>query len=319
MKKQILFWSRILISIGLVGYFLWFLANKYGSLGIAWDNIIQAFGEASLIILLLPFSLHAIGFLLTSARWQILLKAQNVDAPYWKLFLYYLKASFFNIFLFSTIGGDAVRFIDSKKLAGSGSISLLVVIIERLTGLMALAIISAFGVVFYSGKVDTDKTTALVFLTFIVAGFILLTLIMQPRCTAYLQKKFNRFLSAKKQQTLNNTLTAVQLFYKKPWHIGGAIIISILFQLNNIVYFYFIARALSLAPDFYHYLLNTPILIFLLMVIPAVNGIGVRTVGFKELLLFKPSHAMVGELIDLGLKVVYGLIGGIVFLFYKKK
>jgi hypothetical protein len=94
--------------------------------------------------------------------------------------------------------------------------------------------------------------------------------------------------------------------------------VSIVFQLNIIVYYFFIARALHQDPDPVEFMVKMPIVIFLLMTIPAINGIGVRTAGFKGLMGFAPVYALAVESIDLGFRILYGLIGGIVFLFYRR-
>ena len=59
-------------------------------------------------------------------------------------------------------------------------------------------------------------------------------------------------------------------------------------------------------------------MIVLLMTIPAINGLGIRTASFKGLMKFPPAFAISGELIDLGMRIGYGLLGGLIFLFYRR-
>ena len=55
-----------------------------------------------------------------------------------------------------------------------------------------------------------------------------------------------------------------------------------------------------------------------MMVAPVINGIGIRSWTFQELMGFASGPAFAVELIDLGMRMVYGLLGGIAYLFYRR-
>ncbi len=63
---------------------------------------------------------------------------------------------------------------------------------------------------------------------------------------------------------------------------------------------------------------KAPMLIFLLMTVPSINGIGVRTAVFRSLMKFPMPVSLAVEVIDIGMRLVLGLIGGGFFLFYKR-
>jgi len=73
-----------------------------------------------------------------------------------------------------------------------------------------------------------------------------------------------------------------------------------------------------MSPGFIDFMSKAPMLIFLLMTIPSVNGIGVRTAVFKSLMKFPLPVALAVEVVDIGLRMVLGLIGGCFFLFHKR-
>jgi hypothetical protein len=85
-----------------------------------------------------------------------------------------------------------------------------------------------------------------------------------------------------------------------------------------VLYYYLIARSLGQDPDIIDFMIKVPIMIVLLMTVPAINGLGIRTASFKGLMKFPPEFALLGELIDLGMRVGYGLLGGLVFLIYRR-
>ena len=111
---------------------------------------------------------------------------------------------------------------------------------------------------------------------------------------------------------------AVEVYYKRPRALFLSLGLSVVFQLNMVIYYFLIAKALGQNPDPIEFLIKVPIMIFLLMVVPAINGLGVRTGSFKGLMKFPTAYALAAEIIDLGMRIGYGLLGGLVFLFYRR-
>jgi hypothetical protein len=97
----------------------------------------------------------------------------------------------------------------------------------------------------------------------------------------------------------------------------AALGVAVLIQFNMVVYFFLIAKALHQAPDPIEFMIKIPVLIFLLMTVPSVNGLGVRSAGFKGLMGYNAVYALAMESIALGFRILYGFVGGIVFLIYR--
>lgn len=317
-RKQIFFLLRLLVSFGLIGYFLLSLSNKQGGLEIALKNIFSAFSSASMEWLIPVFLLHLVGFSLISIRWKILLKAQKADAGFRRLFLYYFMAAFFNNFLPSTIGGDALRAIESKKITGKASTSIMVIIIERLTGLLALVVIASTALMVNIFLHNGHKTKIWIFLIIILVSFFFIVIITHPSMATKILSFCKRIFPARIFHFLDEAYTAISIYYKRPLILLSAQLVSIVFQMNMVLYYFLIAMALNQKPNFLNFMFQVPIMIILLMTIPAVNGLGVRTASFKELMKFPPAYAFSGELIDLGMRIGYGLLGGLVFLLYRR-
>jgi uncharacterized protein (TIRG00374 family) len=319
MKKKYLFLLlRLVVSSGLIGYFLFILAEKHGGLGSALQQFGKAFSGASAQWLIPAALLHLVGFSLISFRWKILLRAQGTRAAYKKLFAYYFMAAFFNTFLPSTIGGDALRAIESKKLTGNTTTSVMVVIIERLTGLMALVLICAAALIIKIFKGMEQPQAVWIFLALTLGGFLTAGGLFHPRAAPSILGIFKKIMPPKLYSLVEQAHAAAAVYYNRPAALFSALGVSIVFQLNIVVYYFFIARGLNQDPDPLDFLLNVPIMIFLLMTVPAINGLGVRTASFKGLMKFPAAYALALEFIDLGLRIGYGLLGGLLFLFYKR-
>jgi uncharacterized protein (TIRG00374 family) len=316
-KKYVSLLIRLAISIGLIGYFIYTLAQKEGGTGQALQKFIQAFADAPAHWLIPAGLMHIIGLCLLSLRWKILLRGQDVHTSYKQLFVFYVMAAFFNNFLPSTIGGDTVRVVESKKMTDSTVTSLMVVIVERLTGLMALVLIAAAGMVitfFRSAENDMQAWLSLgkVLAVFAVAGFL-----AHPKIMTRILNKTEKLLPEKIHSFLKKAYGAVEIYYKRPGTLMAALGVAVLLQFNMVIYFFLIAKALHQSPDPIEFMMKIPVLIFLLMTVPSVNGLGVRTAGFKGLMGYKAVHALAVESIDLGFRILYGIVGGIVFLVYR--
>lgn len=318
-KKYLSLLLRLVVSVGLIAYFVYVLPRQPGGLGGGLNDLLIAFGDAPLYWLIPAGLLHIVGFTLMSLRWKILLKGQSVDASLGQLFMYNVMAAFFNNFLPSTIGGDGVRVMESKKLTGNTTTSVMVVLIERLTGLMALVLIAGAGLVITFFRSPENETQAWLLLGLALAIFATIILLAHPKIAPRLLGFTAKFLPKKLQAFLEKAYSAVEIYYRRPGALLAAQAVSIVFQLNMVFYYYLIARALHQDPDPAAFMVKIPVVIFLLMTAPAVNGLGVRTAGFKGLVGFETVYAMAVETIDLGFRILYGLIGGVVFLFYRRR
>lgn len=317
-KKTILLFLRIVVSTILIGYFLLMLSNQQGGLTDAFKKIFEAFSSASLRYLIPASLLHLVGFGLISLRWKFMLRAQDIQANFGQLFLYYFMAAFFNTFLPSTIGGDTLRVIESKKLTGKTTTSLMVVIMERITGLAALILIALTALIIKTLRGDNENTGIwFLFAVLILMGAVGMAL-AHPGIAPKVLKFLNKILPKKVGHLLNESYQALSIYFHRPFELMSALLISLIFQLNMIIYYYLIARALGQNPDTIDFMIKVPVMIVLLMTVPAINGLGIRTASFKQLMNFPPAFALSGELIDLGMRVAYGLLGGLVFLVYRR-
>lgn len=317
MKKKIgKLLIRLVLSLGLLTFFIWMMSRKFGGLGLAAQKFLEVFTTLTPVFLIFAFFLHLVGFFLVSWRWKILLQAQGTIAGYFRLFLIYIQASFFNVFLFSTIGGDTVRALESRKLTHKTSHSIMVVIVERFTGIMGLAIISLIGLILQLREKAANRLLTLIIIAVILVGFSTIFVFFHPRVAPrgirFIQpvfpKKFTQFLS--------DACQSVSIYYQKPKSFLFAMLISLFFKFSEVLYYYLITRALNQTPDFLNFMIKTPLMIFLLMVVPTINGLGVRTAGFQQLLDFSTTNALAGEVIDLAMKLAYGLVGGFLFLLF---
>lgn len=319
MKRKWFSWLlRLTVSALLIGYFVFNLANRYDGIHGAWLQFVHVFSGARPIWLLAALGLMMLGYSLLTLRWKVLLAAQDHYPPYKRLFRFYIMSTFFNNFLPSTIGGDALRVAQSRRDSSRGAMSLMVVLIERLSGLAALTLIAAAGVL-VDGPLRTSRNRfiSMVILAMTVLA-VLSVVLAHPRPASRWLPRVCRMLPAGVGSRIQSAIESLWVYYRHPASLGACLGISLVFQLNMVVYYWVIARTLNRTPDFADFMLNIPIMVFLLMVVPAINGLGVRTAGFRTLMRFPAAFALAAEFVDLGFRIMLGLLGGLVFVFSRR-
>jgi glycosyltransferase 2 family protein len=131
-------WVRLVVSVGLLA----FLLSKINT-----DEIIPADRSlpGTLAFLVSGIVIMAASFLLAAWRWQRVLAVYGAEVSLRILFKHYLTGQFVGNALPSTIGGDVVRVNRCARDVGSTEIAFASVVIERLTGFVALPLITIVG------------------------------------------------------------------------------------------------------------------------------------------------------------------------------
>ncbi|HZW82750.1 MAG TPA: lysylphosphatidylglycerol synthase transmembrane domain-containing protein, partial [Candidatus Deferrimicrobium sp.] len=100
--------ARVVVSIGLLGWFV-FSFN--------WNDILGALTGIDPTWLLIAVGWIIISVVVSTVKWQTILQAQGLKLRFRELWQIYWAGLFFNNFLPSSIGGDALRILWAGKAA----------------------------------------------------------------------------------------------------------------------------------------------------------------------------------------------------------
>ncbi len=310
------FLSKKIILILFSSLLLYFMLKD-----VQFSEIIFSIKTANLTLLFIAFSLHAIGLTISAFRWKLLLKSLNVNSNIFYLIKSYLVATFFNHFIPSTIGGDSVRAYDSYKLGKNKSKGLVVIMIDRFLGLLALLVFVVFST-FLSIEITSlipDLTLWLAFFSLAAIG-VLIFLLWPPVKTFYkLSYSSNKILSKIGTLFLKIGNSFAQFSNKKKVLIK-ALGLSLLLQANVVFYYYLISVALGFDIHIFNFSLIIPLTIFIMMIPISVNGIGLREnvlFFFFSFFGIAKTQAIAFAWIEFGMLLLLGIIGGIVYAFRK--
>lgn len=296
-----------LIKVGVTLLGLWLVLSRFDAATIA-----LALQNAAPGWLLVGFLLVNAGVVLRAYRWTILVRSLNASVSFGRLTELYFVGGFFNTFLPSGFGGDVVRVLEVSQDIPSG-VAAGTVIIDRLTGLLMLFALALLALPFRPSDFPPQLLAAIVMVCVLglVGGLILLQGSLLLRLSAILPAR----LAQMGDGFLPKTAAAVQ---ECGWRaIGGAMLVSVLFNLLQALWWTTTALALGLSIPFFYTLLVVPIF-SLAMLVPSIGGLGVREVLAPALFAgagVPPEQAVALTLLVFGLEKLSGLLGGPVYLY----
>ena len=198
----------------------------------------------------LALFLHTFGFLISGIRWKEIARVHSPQQNLWFFIQSYLIAAFFALFLPSRFGGDVVRTMDISHHTGfSRGIS--TILYERAVGLFALVAIGVAAAFLSPHKQVKNFALA--------SGFIL-TAVFVALLILFLKIEF--FFSLVPSNLRGKLLSfkeALEEMKKQEGLFTKTLILSFLLQVNVIIHYWAIGKALDLPIPFFHYFYIIPI------------------------------------------------------------
>ncbi len=231
---------------------------------------------------LLALALYLGGQLLSALRWKILLTPLGLAVSYARLVALYLLGMFFNFFLPTVIGGDAVKAYYLARETRDSVRALASVFMDRNTGLGALLLI-ALGAAAV-GRVSLSERALVVPLGGVLLAYLFLNLLLFAESP---YRACLRLLTALRLRSAVGVATrahaALRAYRASPASIGKALGLSFVFHLLLIGLNYANARALGIALDILALSVFIPIISLLSMLPITMYGLGVREYAFVVL------------------------------------
>ncbi|MCX5895716.1 MAG: sulfatase-like hydrolase/transferase, partial [Proteobacteria bacterium] len=267
---------------------------------------------------LIAMAIQASGFLANVVRWNLLLKGQAIGLPFSHLLGSFLVARFFGIFLPGTIGLDGYRLYDVARHTGKLVESTTVILIEKLTGFIALTfllfITLPLGMRFLKVNLIILVAILLVLGIFIVVSFLLL---FNPRIIQIVFAIIPIPMRTKIQGKLDKIALAVTAYGGQAALLMRALACGFLVHLcTTLMYF---ATAMSIKTANIHILdilFASPIMIYGTVLGPSIGGEGIREAVFALLLgnMAGPAKAILFAHLGFWVGGILSLAGGVIFM-----
>jgi uncharacterized protein (TIRG00374 family) len=260
--------------------------------------------------------LYVAGQALSAFKWRLLLKPVGLTASYSRLLGFYFTGMFFNLFLPTIIGGDAVKAVLLARDSQAPARATMSVFMERNTGLCALLLI-ALGASWIAPPVRLSGTPLPVLVLAIGACYLLVNIVlMSPLAYRAADSVIAATPLARMRPRARSLYDALMPYKRSVPILVVALALSLVFQAFVIAVVFLSARALSLAVPLSAVAVFVPLVSLAGMVPVSVNGLGVREALY--ILLFgrigvSAELAVSLALVYLAVTVVASLPGGLVY------
>lgn len=287
-------------------------------------GLFEKLRATDLFLFAAAFAALAVPISLTSLRWQLILRAQQIVLPYRSAVSYDLIALFFNSFLPGSTGGDAARVIyaisrfPSEKTRIVASIAF-----DRGIGLLVLL---SFGYVAFLtqpellGGIPAARALALYMppaLGVCLAGVAVFLFLPSSRVPGPVRRWVE---AALERAVVGNLVLFLKQQRRRPWVFVAAMGISAASYLFNFLSAYFVAQAMGLEITYMQIIFVIAILYTIISVPISFGGHGVREVvlialfaglGFGKV---GPEVAVAYSLLLFSVQLLWSLVGGAWFV-----
>jgi len=297
---------KIIISLLLILFIVYNVGMEK-----VWDQ----FSHMKFHLVLIAIALDALGVVISAKKWQILLESKLIHVPYARILKHYYIGVFFNAFLPTTIGGDAVKSYYLSKELDKRIEALSSIIMERLTGLIAIVSIGACAILVGYTLIPRD---AFVIATLVVIPGPLLLMVLIFKFNA-IEKIISRpFFSRFPNITdiIRDANISLREYSSNKYILSISLMISFLYHILLIFINYVLALALGLDIEIFYFFIFVPVTEILILLPITIQGFGVRSGSyvtlFSQVGIPSPSAFALGFSMQM-VKVIGNIIGGIVY------
>ncbi|MEN6460736.1 MAG: lysylphosphatidylglycerol synthase transmembrane domain-containing protein [Syntrophomonas sp.] len=303
------YWKTILraiVSAGLLGWL---------AMSIDWLELGRVLSKASITWLLVAVIGIIFSMIVSVSKWQQVLQAQDIQLSWKKLWQAYWAGLFFNNFLPSSIGGDALRIIWISKATRDVAGATASVVAERILATTGLAITGMIGAFFIS---QPDLRIIAMLLVLLAISLGLLGLLMVGRLPVGTVSKQGAIISFLRGLTKHGNYMR---HYKR--RIIRVLALSVVFQVTVVGINYFIFLALGISDiGWQDALYIIPVTSVAAMVPVGINGYGVRESAYVFLLGswgVARGSAFAASLLFAFLVSLCSLYGGLIWLKHRNE
>ncbi len=297
---------KIVVSAGLLG---WLLARMVQREGVG--ALSERLHELDARWLLFAVLLHGVAVFAGVLRWRSLLGAAGVELPLGWLARSFLVGRFVGAFTPSTAGLDGWRIWDAGTASGAMGKSAAAVVVEKLVGLIGMALVCAALVPFGGAALLGPGAIALALL--LAAGAAVgLAAIHRPALLARLAARLPRALSGRAAKAIE-ALASTRLDGRR---LASTVLLGVASHLALSAVFFATAGALDLSVGAFTLLAVGNAIVIAVLLPVSVGGVGVRE-GVAVVLLASAgvasSDAVLVALLGYLTGQVPALFGGLLF------
>lgn len=272
--------------------------------------------------LVLALALYSFAIVIGALKWQILVKAQDIDAPLGALLSFSLVGLFFGNVMPSNVGGDVVRAYDlARATRGRAEAAAISVLVDRLLGLFAflgaaviMAVLATAMLARAAEIEELEIATALAAGVFIFA----LALLFSRRVSRRAAFLFERQPFTRLKPLATRIYHALQVYRFRYRALALNVLLSATIVVLTAFVWYTVGLSVGIVNvPFFYFLLFNPLIAFVLLIPISFNGLGPKeaaAIFFFGLINVPQEQAFSMSLLFHVIIVVTSLPGGFLWL-----
>jgi hypothetical protein len=247
-------------------------------------------------------------------RLTLFLHFHSINITFMQVFHYNLLALFVNVFLPSSLGGEAVKAYCIHEFSGRRQEVFGLVILDRFFGLLCLVALSCTALIF-SGAGDLPLNIQLTIYIMMVMTILVVLFLLHPGVAGAISRfQTSRMLPPFTKQ-LQAIYAAMQIFRYNGRLVLKAFVLSLGAQLFYVINYYLLSKSLGIDLPLTFFVFFLPVNAVLGLA-PSVNGLGIREAAY---LLYASQYIGSGEALAMSLLntsalMLAGCLGGVVYL-----
>lgn len=321
MKKALL----ILVKLGITTALLWMIFREHRFTVAILPHLRSMLTEW-------PWTLAGLGFVglstwFSALRWQVLLIGQEHPVPGREVLRVTVVSNFFNITSLGAVGGDAYRVLALMQRPGARRLPILVsIMLDHMLGMLGLAVLFLTCGYAFRDRLDSygPEVHAIVkgfswFMGGSLVGILLSAISFTPRLYNWGERQWPWILGWPPLKSFAQACDAI----RRAWGCSLlAALLSILIFGTHFLSFYCGIYAVGGQAPLLEIMAAMPIVDTAAGLPISVSGLGVREKTFETLVSAMTSvpeaTAVSASLAGWGMSVVWGLLGGLLFIFGRR-
>jgi uncharacterized protein (TIRG00374 family) len=252
------------------------------------------------------------GSLVRAYRWGTLIWSLGIQASWWRLVALYYVGAFFNLFLPTGLGGDAVKMYELSRDDGKAAEAISSVVVDRFVGLFVLFALAILALIGGYRLVGSEVLIAIAGV--FVACLVAVALLLQRTWIETWGRRLGLDRLLGRIRILRELYASVRLY--RTVDLLRATAASVAWNLMLILGNYLLGLAVGVDLSLYYYFLFIPI-ISVLLTLPSIGGLGIREGAyvflFSQVGVANSQALALAFAFDLAL-LINGLVGALIYL-----
>jgi hypothetical protein len=260
--------------------------------------------------------LYFLSLCISAFRWRLILRSAGGEVGIVQLIEINFIGSFFSIFLPTAAGGDLARMYESTRQGMAGVEAVSTVLLDRIIGLISLVVIASLALVVgyrFAGQASIIYAIAGMALVFFVGWRLFFNRELMRRFGWI----FDMPLVSRMEANIKKLYTSLYRLHDHPRLFVSTVNISLVMQVIEILSAVFVARALGITAEIFHFFVFIPLIWLVTMLPVSLNGLGLREGAFAFFFSqvgVVPADAVALSLLVYSCRLLSGLLGGGMFL-----